>query len=288
VSGRRAIAAGVMLAIGLGARGAGAQSVASLPLGTNDRAALELSSVGSASPHDREVEATHFAPQVSGALRLGPRFVLTLDAALGYTSFRVQGEPRREVLRFANPFVGAHFAALEAERVSLRVGLGVGAPLVTLPGGIPANRDADFGDRSAAAARGMRGYWLWADNVVPVALLARAEANLGGRLWSEAEVQPAYLVSVNRRSSSAALLAGARAGYRLGPLTPGLGLHLLARSVPLAGHDFAQASASAFARYEQGSGWLRFELNANLDGPYGLGARAATTWGATLGGGARF
>lgn len=285
--GRRALAACVTLAVSLGARGAGAQSVASLPLGAADRAALELSSVGSASPHDREVEATHFAPQVSGALRLATRFALTLDAALGYTSFRVQGEPRREVLRFANPFVGVHVMAFEAERVSLRVGLGTGAPLVTLPGGIMANRDAEFGDRSAAAARGMRGYWLWADNVVPVALLARAEANVG-HLWSEAEAQPAYLVSVNRRASSVALLAGARAGYRLGPLTPGLGLHLLARSVPLAGHDFAQASASAFARYEQGSGWLRFEVNINLDGPYGLGARAATTWGAALGGGARF
>jgi hypothetical protein len=271
------------------ARAAAADGVAACPMRPGDRLCVAIADTFSASPAGDEVSTLHFAPQLAAGVRLARSFTATLDLAAATTSFEVYDEPRRHTRRIGNPILGIHFAPWENERSSLRVGLAFGPPLVTVPGTIPSNVAAEYGDEVSLEARGFSGYWLWARNAIPIALLLRSEAQLASHLSLDAGLEPGLLVSVNSSPSHAALAAHAAVAYRIGPLAPGLRLQALVRSTPLAEGDFAQLALAPFTRLDVGHGFLRAELDLNLDGPYGLAGRAgATVWGATLEAGARF
>ncbi|HVG63737.1 MAG TPA: hypothetical protein VNA24_34550, partial [Hyalangium sp.] len=249
-----------------------AQSIGVHPIGPSDRGFVELSSVFALSPSGDEVSARHLSPQVAAGIRLTRSLSATLTVAAAYTSFRVYSEGSRSSSRMGNPLLGIHYALVEEAGGALRVGVALGAPLVTVPGTIPTNTAAAYSDGVSVQARGMQGYWLWARNAVPIVLLLGGERNLGSGLVIGSELQPAFLFSVNSAPSRLALLFNASVGYRLGPLTPALRGQVLWSSRPLSGHDFAQSSVVGSVRLElSASLFLRAESSVNLDGPYGLG-----------------
>ena len=283
-------AALLVAAIGLTTGGeAFAESVGASPLRPGDRGFLAFSSVFTASPSGDEVATVQVAPQLSAGVRFGRSWIVTLDLAAAFTTYRVYGEERRDVFRMGNPLVAVHYALRDDARGSLRVGLGVGPPLVTVPGTLPTNVAAAYADTVAAEARGFQGYWLWARNAAPLFLLASGSVNVGSRVVLGGEIQPGLLVSVNSAPSRAALVGNASFGYRLGRFQPGIRGQLFWSSVPIAAHDFAQLSLAPFVRLDLDRSFFRAELVVNLDGPYGLaGSRGATVWGASAGGGLRF
>lgn len=260
-----------------------AAGVADAPLAPDDRAAASLAFTGTASPKDTEA----LIPTVAGALRTGP-FVLTLDAATSFTSYRFPQQERGSIQRFANPVVGAQLFLLSRRELMLRTGLVAGAPLLTVPGGITNNVAAEHADRVAVAATGQRMYWMWARNAVPLAAFGRVGTRLFDPLEFRVDLEPGALVSVNRNPSYLALIVAVEGAVHIQSLTTGLRWTLLLTSRPLDLHDFAQNTAAVFARYDRARlfGWA--ELVTGLDGPQGFGARSATSWGATLGAGLRF
>jgi hypothetical protein len=284
-------AAGLLAAALLGAvaRPASAQGVASCPLRPADRGCVEISSVFSASPAGDEVSALHFSPQLAAGVRFARRFSATLDVTAASTSVAVYGEDRRRTNRIGNPILGLHYAPLETATAFVRAGVVFGPPLVTVPGTIPTNVVAQYGDGVSVAARGFAGSWLWARNAVPVALVLRAEARFRSGIVVGAGIEPGVLVSVNSAPSRVALFADASVAYRIGPFSPGLRAQVFASSYHLAAGDFAQVSLAPFARLDLGRAFLRAEVDVNLDGPQGLaGSTGATVWGASVGGGVRF
>jgi hypothetical protein len=152
--------------------------------------------------------------------------------------------------------------------------------LVTVPGTIPANVAALYGDTVAVEARGFDGYPLWARNAVPLLGFLSAKAVLR-HLAVEASVQPAILVSVNSTSSRTAMLSSISAGYVHDCVTAGLRAQLYVASEPLARNDFSQFAVVPYARLDRDTFFFRLEWALNLDGPYGIaGSRGATVWGA--------
>ena len=286
---RRAVAVLLAALVCVRARGASAEGVASSTLRPGDRGFVALSSVFTASPSGDEVATVHVAPQLSAALRFARSWSATLDISAAFTSYHVHGDERRDVLRMGNPLLAAHYAVKEDERGVLRVGLGVGPPLVTVPGTIPTNVAAAYSDTVAAAARGFQGYWLWARNAVPLFLAVAGTLDLRSGVVLAGELQPGALISVNSAPSRAALLGNASIAYRLGRFLPGLRAQLFFSSIPLAEHDFTQLSLAPFVRLDLDRSFFRVELDLNLDGPHGLaGARGATVWALSAGGGMRF
>lgn len=288
--GAHAVAGALAAAFGIAfAPRASAESVASCPLRPEDRGCVSLSTTFSASPSGGEVSTLHFAPQLAASVRFARRFAVTADVTAASTSYRVYGEEGRRTVRMGNPILGVHYAPWESARGFFRVGLVLGPPLVTVPGTISTNVAAEYGDRVSAAARGFSGYWLWARNQVPIAAAVRAEASFPAGVVLGAGLEPAVLVSVNSLPSRVALAADASVAYRLGPVTPGVRVQAFVSSMRLAEADFAQVALAPFVRLDLGRGFWRGEVDIDLDGPSGLaGARNATVWGVTLGGGARF
>jgi hypothetical protein len=277
------------VALSAAPRAGAAQEVGACPVRPGERAFAGASAVFTASPATEEVTAVHAALQASAAVRVGRRFCVTLDATAALTSFVVYGEPWRNAPRVGNPLVAAHVALWERPAGLVHLGLGVGAPLVTVPGTIPTNVDAAQGDLVSAAARGFSGYWLWARNSVPVVLFARAMLESRAGIVLGAELQPGFLASVSSAGSRFALVGSASIGYRLGRFVPGLRGQVLATSAPLAPQDFSQFSAGVFVRYERGRTLLRLDAVANLDGPYGpAGVTNTTVWGVSFGVGHRW
>lgn len=291
--GRRLAAA--VLAIGafgslasLSPAPARAQGVIGSPLRPGDRAYIASYNVLSASPDDDQVSTTHVAPQLSAGIRVGGPFRLTADVATSYTSYRVEGQERRSSFRLGNPFVSLQAALIERPKQELRVGLGVAAPLATFPGTIPANTDAEYNYGVATSARGFGEHWLWAPNAIPVALLVHMRGELSVPVVLGAELAPMLLASVSSVPTRAALATSVFAGYRIGPLLPGLRLQHFARTEPLSARDPSQWAAAAFVDAELGSVFVRSQLNVNLDPPFGVaGQRGATVWGGALGAGVR-
>lgn len=259
-----------------------AQGVADHPIPPGADVWLEVSAVASAQPSDGDVSTTHFAPGVAGGVRLAEPWTLTVDATYAITSYQVAGRERVAVGRFGNPFLATHLLVVEQDRHSLRFGLGTAAPLVTVPGTLPENAAADFGDRVAFAARGAESPWLWTDNAIPVVLVASAAASVGERMRIGLDLQPAYVASVNRRDSRMALDAAASLGVRVQSFVPEIRLHAYAQSVPIEDGDFVQTSATLGLRYQPGPWWLRGGATLNLDGPFGVDHRATTHLGVTL------
>lgn len=265
-----------------------AQGVVGVPLRPGDRAFLAAHGVLSASPNDAEVSTLHAAPQLSAGLRVGGSLYMTADVPAAWTSFRVTGEERRSSFRMGNPFLALHAALVERPEQHLRAGLGLGAPLATFPGTIPANTAAEYGYLVATSARGFAEHWLWAPNAIPLVLLVHGRAELSIPLVFGAEIAPALLVSVNSNPSRVALAAAAYAGYRLGPLTPGVKLQSFVISEPLAAGDFSQWAAAVYLDADLGAAFVRSLVLMNLDAPFGIaGQRGATVWGGSLAGGLR-
>ena len=285
---RRALAAALVAAGTLAAAPGSAQGVLGSPLRAEDRAYFASYNVISASPDDAELSAFHAAPQLSAGLRLSRVFHLSADVPGAMTSYRVVGEPRRASFRLGNPLVSAHAALIDRPRQALRVGLGVGAPLATFPGTIPANTQAEYGYLVATSARGFGEHWLWAPNAVPLVALLHGRVELSVPVVLGAEIAPAMLFSVSSNPSRFMVATAAYAGYRLGPVTPGLRLQLFAMSEPLSSRDQGQWAAAGFVDAELGAVFLRSQVLVNLDAPFGIaGQRGATVWGGALGGGVR-
>jgi hypothetical protein len=257
-------------------------------LASEDTASAELATTASLAPSTEDVTAVHLAETLAASLRVGPRLALTLDATLGFTSFRASGRERRTTTRLGNPLLAIHLTLLDEPRHTVELGLGVAPPLVTAPGGLDANSAATFGDRVALEARGTQSPWLWSNNAVPIVLPAGVEVQMAQRLRIRWEVQPAYLISVNRRPSRVALDSTLRASFQADTWVPELALHGYTQSVPIRDGDYAQLSVATALRYERPRWWARGELAVNLDGPAGFGETNRTPWGVTLGVGARF
>lgn len=264
------------------------QSVGAHDLAPEDAASVELATTASLSPSTEDVSTSHVAETLAASLRLAPRVVLALDATLGFTSFRPRGRERRTSTRLGNPVVSGHFALLDQSEHRLELGVGAAPPLVTAPGGLDENSAAAFADRVALEARGTQSPWLWSNNAVPLVLLTRFESRLDRHFRVGLEVQPAYVLSVNRRASRFGLDGTARFGVPAGAWLPELALHAYAQSVPIRDGDFAQLSTAAALRYARPRWWLRGEVAVNLDGPAGFGETNRTPWGVTLAAGARF
>jgi hypothetical protein len=285
----RAVAAALAASGALVAASSGAQGAGDVPLRPADRAYVAGHGIFSASPHDSEVSTAHVAPQLSAGVRLRSWLTATVDVTAASTTFRVAGEERRSSFRLGNPLLTFQAALLERPEQRLRVGLGVAPPLATFPGTIPANTRAEYNYAVATAARGFGDHWLWAPNAIPIVLLLHSRAELPAPLFVGAELEPAVLVSVNANPSRVAVIAAAHAGYRLGAVTPGARLQLFAQSTPLAARNFTQWAAAVYLDTELGAAFLRSQILANLDAPFGVaGQRGATVWGGALGGGVRF
>ncbi|AUX41591.1 uncharacterized protein SOCE26_030120 [Sorangium cellulosum] len=295
MSGRRRAGGGAAAAVAVAGVAAAlaparswAQGVGDLPMRAADRGYVAVYGVFSASPQDREVSTFHVAPQIAAGVRLNGWLTATADVTAAWTTFQVEGEARRSSFRFGNPFVTVQAALLEEEKRGIHAGLGLAPPLTTFPGTIPVNTEVEYNYAVAAAARGFGDPWLWAPNVIPIALLLRGRAELEAPVVLGASLDPAVLLSVSSNPSRLSLSAAAYAGARLGWLTPGLRVQMMAQSAPLAGRDFAQWAAVVYANAELDAVFVRSQLAVNLDAPFGLaGQRGATVWGATVGGGAR-
>ncbi|WP_437320075.1 hypothetical protein [Sorangium sp. So ce385] len=284
----RALAIAAVAAGALAAAPARAQGVGDMPMRPEDRGYVALYGVFSASPQDGEQATAHVAPQVAAGARLNGWLSATVDVTAAWTTFQVEGEARRSSFRFGNPFVTLQAALVEGRGRSIHAGIGAAPPLTTFPGTIPANTEVEYNYAVATAARGFADPWVWAPNAIPVALLLRSRAELLARVVLGAELDPAVLVSVNSNPSRLALVAAAHAGLRLGPVTPGLRVQMLAQSAPLAGRNFSQWSAALYAHAEVEAAFVRAQGMVNVDAPFGLaGQRGATVWGASLGGGIR-
>ncbi|WP_437562038.1 hypothetical protein [Sorangium sp. So ce542] len=284
----RALAIAAVAAGALGAAPARAQGVGDMPMRPEDRGYVALYGVFSASPQDGEQTTAHVAPQVAAGARLNAWLSATVDVTAAWTTFQVEGEARRSSFRFGNPFVTLQAALVEERGRSIHAGLGAAPPLTTFPGTIPANTEAEYNYAVASAARGFADPWVWAPNAIPIALVLRSRAELLARVALGAELDPAVLVSVNSGPSRLAIVAAAHAGVRLGPVTPGLRVQMLAQSAPLAGRDFSQWSGALYAHAELGAVFVRAQGVVNVGAPFGLaGQRGATVWGASLGGGIR-
>ena len=264
------------------------RGAASHRLTLEDTGSVELATTASLAPATDDVTATHVGETLAASLRLGSRVVLTLDATLGFTSFRPSGRERRTSTRLGNPLLAAHLTLLEDARYTLELGIGVAPPLVTTPGGLDANSAAAFADRVALEARGTQGPWLWSNNAVPVVVPVSVEARPLPRFRIRLEAQPGVLLSVNRRPSRVALDSTVRGVWQAGSWFPELVLHSYTQSVPMRDGDYAQLSAATALRYERRGWWTRGELAVNLDGPAGFGEANRTPWGVTLGVGAQF
>ncbi len=77
------------------------------------------------------------------------------------------------------------------------------------------------------------------------------------------------LVSVNANPSRLAVVAAAHAGLRMGPLTPGVRVQMLAQSALPAGRDFSQWAATLYANLEFEPVFVRSQVAVNLDAPSG-------------------
>lgn len=285
---RRALAISGITLSALSAGDARANGVARHRLAPADTGSVELATTASLAPSTDDVEALHLAETVAASLRLAPHLALTLDATLGFTTFRPSGRERRTSTRLGNPLLALHLMLLEEPRHTVELGLGAAPPLVTAPGGLDANSAAVFSDRVALEARGTQGPWLWSNNAVPIVLPASVEVHAGQRFQVRLEAQPAYLISVNRRPSRLALDSTLRGSFTAGSWQPELALHGYVQSVPIRDGDYAQLSVATALRYEQPRWWARGELALNVDGPAGFGETNRTPWGVTAGVGARF
>ncbi|WP_437579952.1 hypothetical protein [Sorangium sp. So ce887] len=286
----RTLALTVVATVGgaLAAAPSWAQGTGELPERLEDRGHVALYGIFTASPQDRELATIHVAPQVSAGVRLNGWLSATTDVTSAWTTFQVEGEARRSSFRFGNPFVTVQAALVEERQRSFRAGIGVAPPLTTFPGTIPENTETEYNYAVATAARGFADYWLWAPNAIPIALLLRCRMDLSAPVVVGAELDPAVLISVNSNPSRLAMVAAAYAGFRMGPLTPGLRVQMFAQTAPLAGRDFSQWAAILYANAEFEAMFVRSQVAVNLDAPSGLaGQRGATVWGASLGGGVR-
>lgn len=284
---RRARPALLALAALFAAAPASASGIADVPVRLPDRAGARLSLTATGSPQTTAVKTVAAIPTIAGAYRIARRWTLSLDAALSLTSYRFAEQPRGEVARVANPVLGALVDVIESGELDLRVGLAAGAPLLTVPGGITANAAAEHADRAATAATGQSLYWLWARNAIPVVGVARLERRIE-ELVVRVDLQPGVLVAVNRDPSSVALLGAFEAAIQLGPVAPGLRLAGLLTSRPRDTGDLGQGTGAAFVRWERAAAFGGLEAVTGIDGPQGLTRGDQTSWGVTLGGGARF
>jgi hypothetical protein len=266
---------------------ADASGIADVPLRPTDHAGARFSASGTASPQSDAVKTLAFIPALAGAWRLHDRWTISVDAAASLSSYRFAGSARGEIARFANPMIGAQTRMFDSERVSLRLGVAAGAPLLTVPGGLTRNAAAEHADRAATAATGQRFYWLWARNVVPLVLLGRLEYTIE-ELVVRVDLEPGFLISVNRDPSSVALLGTFEAAVRLGSLSPGVRLTSLFTSRERDTHDFSQTTAAAVLRWDGDTIFGSAEAVTGIDGPQGSSQRDQTSWGVTLGAGARF
>lgn len=284
----RALALAAAAGGALAAAPSWAQGAGDVPMRPADRGYVAIYGVVSASPQGRAQATAHVAEQVAAGVRLNGWLSATVDVTSAFTTFQVEGEARRSSFRFGNPFVTVQAALVEEGERSIHAGLGAAPPLATFPGTIPANTEVEYNYAVATAARGFADPWMWAPNVVPIALLLRTRAELAARVVLGAALEPAVLVSVNSNPSRVAIVAAAHGGLRFGPLTPGLRVQMFAQSAPLAGRNFSQWSAALFADAEFGAVFVRAQGMVNLDAPFGLaGQRGATVWGASLGAGVR-
>ena len=265
-----------------------AATMGDVPLRDGDRVGASLSEAFTASPQAKAVKMLASVTTLSAAYRPRPRWTLTLDAGLSLTSYRLENQSPGSVARAGNPLLGVQLSLPISERLSMRVGIFAGAPLVTVPGGLTSNAAAELADRTATAATGQTLYWMWARNVAPLVALGRLAYRPAERVVLGVDVQPAFLVSVNRDASYVALLATFEARVELGVFAPGIRLASLVTSRPRDTNDFAQAAASAFLRIDGGRAFGAVEFVSGLDGPQGPGRPDQTWWGATLTGGARF
>lgn len=270
-----------------------AQGVARGASGPIDRGWVEVGGVTTVEPTSPDVVTAHVAPSLAAGVRIAGPVALTLDATFGVTSYRVAGRERVTVGRWGNPFVAVHLLTSEGASPaspawSGRVGLGAAPPLVTVPGTIHENAAADVADRVALAARGFEAPWLWADNAIPVVVLAAGTWRLGERVELAVDVQPAVVASVNRRPGRLAIDAAAALRYRVETLVPELRLHGYAQSEPIEDGDLAQTSATVAITHEGDGWWVRSGATVNLDGPSGLGDRNATGMGLSAAVGAAF
>lgn len=257
------------------------------PARAEERGRVSLALDGTGAPRTRAVTVTQLGPRVDADVRVARAVSLTLDAALATTSYRAGAEARRgTVTRLSNVLVGGRLRLVVAE-TTLDVGLVVGAPLVTVPGGgITESAAAEGADRAALGAAGPRGAFRWARNAVPVVGLVRASHALGP-LRGTVDVEPGLLVSVNRDASRAAVVASAELALP-GAVTPYVSLSIFASTRPLDANDAAQTGAALGARWELGTAFGWAEGRMQLDGPAGVTQRYATWWGGTIGAGVRF
>ncbi len=281
------------LAIALLLLGREARAANDRRLREQDRVAVDVALDATASPHTTELAAQQLAPTVEGSLRVARPWVVTADAALAFTSYRVGDQPRAAASRSSNVMLGVRWAPSGAtadsggDAVSLVLGAAVGAPLVTVPsGGIAASATAEQADRVALGAAGPRGTWRWARNAIPIVGLARASKGFGA-LRLTLELEPGLLVSVNRDSSRAAVVATAEVAVRWANVSPYAAFSCVASTRPLDGRDFAQTGAALGVRHDLGGILAWSEARLQLDGPEGVAEPNATFWGATFGLGVR-
>jgi hypothetical protein len=271
-----------------------AEGVARSAPTAEERARVEVGGVVTLEPTSPDVTTAHVAPWLSAGLTLAKPVALTLDATYAVTTYRLAHRARSTVGRWGNPLVAVHLLAPEGppeaagSTWSGRIGVGTAPPLVTVPGTIHANAAADLADRVALGARGFEGPWLWADNAIPIVVLAAAAWRVNERVELTADLQPGHLLSVNRRASRVALDATAAVRFHVGGSIPELLIHSFVQSEPIEDGDFAQTSAAVAITKEAGRWWVRSGVIVGLDGPAGFGERNATGMGLSAAVGAGF
>lgn len=259
-------------------------SVVAGPFAFSPALALETSLAFSPTPSAPDVSTVGLSGLLSGRYRRPSGLEFGLDLGLSGVSLAVAGRETIGRLALANVLLGVGYRRALAPAWRGAVGLRVGAPLATFPGGIVENRATELAHLVAAAARGFRDPFPFTMNVIPVVLDLSAEHELSRWLRVSGELAAAALVSVNIRPSRFALRAALEAEASFEPFSIRSRLNYLVNTQALENHDLDQLSAGVGLGLALGCHTLRIDFNFGLDEPYGLTRNSpAPTWGMVLG-----
>jgi hypothetical protein len=257
------------------------------------QAQLGIAAAMTTSPSGPTVRSLGAALQLAGEYRFGSGLGLSIAGGASSVALDIEGQAPR-----SGTFPGNLLLGLSLERwlhpgLEGQASVRAGAPLALYPGGIDDNRLAELAYGMAASAHGFREPFLWQPNVVPVIVGARARLHALGWLTLGAQLEPAWLLSVNQRPSRWAHAAQLEAAASFQPFVAQLGLTHFASTLPLENRDRAQTALRGGAGALVHGQRVVLDVSIGLDGPYGalqsaphpwwgIGVSADLSWGGEL------
>jgi hypothetical protein len=219
------------------------------------------------------------APWLDGAYAVHPRLLIALGLGFGWL---VDNQGLAEsTFRAGNPQLSGHYRATWGPW-RVQAGLGVTAPLATIPLGSDGRLYAFLYNRTLATA-GMWNQWLWQPGRMAVPAFLRASYTLASGLTFVLEHADALVFGV-RNGQSGTYFVGQLALEALVPIGAGFALcpRLQTVLLPSTGVDRWQSAAGLRGTLTTGLGRFFLGFLANLDEPIAAQAGLAR-WGFHLG-----